>query len=42
MYVFVDDIAARATNEAALLDALDHLHHVAYRMGLRFKTETYH
>ena len=45
LYVFVDDIAVRATNQAALLNTLNHLHHVAYRMGLRFnadKTETYH
>ena len=43
--MFVDDIAVRATNQAALLHTLNHLHHVAYRMGLRFnadKTETYH
>ena len=45
VYVFVHASAIRATNEAALLDTLNHLHHVAYRMGLRFnadKTETYH
>ena len=45
LYVFVDNIAVRAANHAALLDTLNHLHHVAYRMGLRFnadKTETYH
>ena len=44
-YVFVDDIAVRATSQAALLDTLNHLHHLAYRMGLRFnadKTKTYH
>ena len=45
LYMFVDDIAVRATSQAALLDTLNHLHHVAYRMGLCFnadKTETYH
>ena len=45
LHVFVDDIAVHATNQAALLDILKHLHHVAYRLGLRFnadKTETYH
>ena len=36
LYVFVDDIAVRATNQAALLDTLNHRHHVAYRMGLHF------
>ena len=43
--VFVDDIAVCATNQAALIDTLNQLHHAAYRMGLRFsvaKTETYH
>ena len=43
-YVFVDDIAIRAADSVALLDTLNHLYHVAYRMGLRFnadKTETY-
>ena len=45
LYVFVDDIAIRATNQAALLDTLNHPHHVAYRMGLSLnadKTEGYH
>ena len=44
-WVFVDDIAVRAADQTALLDALNHLHHVAHRMGLHFntdKTETYH
>ena len=44
VYVFVDDIAVRATKQAALLNTLNHLHHVAHRMGFRFnadKTETY-
>ena len=45
LYVFVDDIAVRTTSQAALLDTLNHLRQVAYRMGLCFnadKTETYH
>ena len=45
LYVFVDDIAVRAASQAALLDTLNHLHHVTYLMGVRFcgdKTETYH
>ena len=45
LYVFVDDIAVRAATKTFLTETLNHLHHVAQRMGLRFnadKTEIYH
>ena len=45
LYVLVDDIAGRPTSPTALFDTLNHVHHVAYCMGLLFiadKTETYH
>ena len=34
LYVFVDDIAVRAADQASLLDTLNDLYHVVYRMGL--------
>ena len=44
-YRFVDNITVRAPNKMELLNTLNHLHCVTYRMGLHFnagKTKTYH